>query len=62
MALGQTWYVDPIKQETTVNLNLRTEPRVAQSTLVRTLPKGTKLVLKNYIGKRGNWEWCEVEL
>jgi hypothetical protein len=61
-ALGKTWYAKPIGEiETTVRLNLRTEPRVHRSTLIETLPIGTKLRVVRYIGRVGEWEWCEVQ-
>lgn len=62
VALGENWYTAPIMGETktTVNLNLRTSPKLNQDNWVTTLPVGQKLTLKDYAGKHDGYEWCEV--
>ncbi len=67
-AIGRvkSWYAIPdegqeIRFTTDYKLNLRTQPIVAKSTLIKTLPVGTKLT-GNYIGKNGGFHWLKVEV
>ena len=62
VAAGRDWYIDiPLgKTKTTVNLNLRTEPRVASNTYVKTLPKGTEIDIIKKLGKSGGYEWLQI--
>jgi hypothetical protein len=62
VSAGKNWYIEPKPgtYKTKVRLNLRTEPRVHPSTLVKTLPIGTNIEIVRYIGRVGEWEWCEV--
>jgi hypothetical protein len=62
VSAGKNWYIEPKPgtYKTKVRLNLRTEPRVHPSTLVKTLPIGTNIEVVKYIGRVGEWEWCEV--
>ncbi len=64
VAAGEKWYIEPQlgKTKTKVNLNLRTEPRVHSSTLIRTLPKGTEIEVLDVLGRIGGYEWVEIKL
>ncbi len=64
VALGRFWYVkpEPGKYTTTVNLNLRKEPNVHSSTLIKTLPKGTEIEVKEFVGLGGGYYWARVDL
>lgn len=62
-ALGRTWYVQPLGQATTlVRLNMRTAPLVSSSTLVKTVPVGTKVEVIEHVGHRGGYHWCKVKI
>lgn len=62
IAAGKEWYIEPpTETKTTVRLNLRSEPRVHQSTLIRTLPIGTQIkVVENLGGK--DYQWLKIQL
>ena len=64
VSAGRDWYISlPIgKTKTTVRLNLRTEPRVHASTLVKTLPVGTEIEVVKYVGKLGGYEWLQIKI
>ncbi len=64
VSAGKDWYIEPVigKTKTKVRLNLRTEPRVHASTLVETLPIGKEINIVRYVGRVGEWEWCEITL
>ena len=63
VSLGENWYIEPIlgKTKTTVRLNLRTRPEVNDSTYIKTLPLGTEIDIIRYVGRVGNYEWCEIK-
>ncbi len=63
VAAGEKWYVKAIpgKRPIEVRLNLRTAPRVANDTFIKTLPLGTVIDVVEDLGDMNGYRWLKIK-